>query len=45
MRRSARGRSDWRTTAVEFGLMVALVAAAATGGRQVFTMYNTVPSF
>ena len=42
-----RGRG---ATAVEYALMVALiigaiVALVATVGRQVFDMYNTVPSF
>jgi hypothetical protein len=50
MRRSARGDSDRGATAVALGLVVTLILAAtivvvAMVGRQVFTMYNTVPSF
>ena len=37
MRRSARGDSDWGTTAAGLGYVVTLILAA--------TMYTTVPSF
>ena len=50
MRRWTRGNRGRGATAVEYALMVALiigaiVALVATVGRQVFDMYNTVPSF
>jgi pilus assembly protein Flp/PilA len=50
MRRWTRGQRDAGATAVEYGLMVALVVAVivvvvATVGRQVSDMFNTVPGF
>ena len=50
MRRWTRGNRGRGATAIEYALMVALIIAAivvivATVGRQVFDMYNTVPSF
>ncbi len=50
MRRWTRGDRERGATAVEYALMVALIIAVivilvATVGRQVFDMYNTVPSF
>jgi Flp pilus assembly pilin Flp len=50
MRRWTRGDREWGATAVEYALMVALIIGVivilvATVGRQVFDMYNTVPSF
>ena len=50
LRRPTRGGRGRGATAVEYALMVALiigaiVALVATVGRQVFDMYNTVPSF
>lgn len=50
MRRWARGDRERGATAVEYALIVALVIAViivlvATVGRQVFNLYNTVPTF
>jgi pilus assembly protein Flp/PilA len=49
MRRRLR-RTDWGATAVEYGLIIALIVAVIVGaialvGSRTFNLFNSVPTF